>query len=251
MKQFKARIKKLILSLFIISLPAYGQNISENIPEVQPLEGAESSSIEIINSSNLIVNGSQRASRDSAVKVTDIFYGGHGSGTYARIGRHYVVFTAAHVVRGNVLFAVQGENGEMVVGQVIYASTTADVAILKVPQMTSRRPANFRATANEDFEVGDTVVYTGYPSAYELLTSVGMVSGYQPDYNAILLQGFAWPGSSGSGVFDSRGRLRGIVVAIGVERTGRETRQLLETLVYIHALNQADVEEIERILNSR
>ena len=247
MRQIKTRIKKLILSLFLISLPAYGQST----PEIQALEGAENSSVEIINSSNLIVNGIQRTSRNSAVKVTNILYGGHGSGTYTKIGKHYVVITAAHVVRGNVLFAIQGENGETVVGQVVYSSTTADVAILKVPRMTSRKAASFKSTENKDFEVADVVVYTGYPSAYELLTSVGMVAGYEPEYNAILLQGFAWPGSSGSGVFDSSGKLRGVVVAIGVEKTGKETRQLLETLVYIHALNENDINEIERILNSK
>ena len=246
MRQINARIKILLLSLFLICIPAYGQEA----PAVKILEGANPASIEIINSSNLIVNGHQRISRESAVKVTDLMSGRHGSGTYAKIGKHYVVITARHVAGDSPIFVIQGENGETVLGQLIYMSTTADLAVLKVPQLVTRTSASFKKAELEDFEVGDIVVYTGYPSSYELLTSVAMVSGYEVDYNAVLLQGFAWPGSSGSGVFDSRGKLRGIVVAIGTEEVNGYSAQLIETLVYMTPINENDVSEIERILNS-
>ncbi len=247
MKNFTERVKILLLAFLIIALPAGAQD-NQVQPETQTLQQNNDSPVEIINSSSLIVNGDQKISRESAVKVSTL-YGGHGSGTLVKIGKHYVVITAGHVAQGNFIFAVQGEKGETVIGELIYISSRADLAVIKVPNLVSRKPAKLKQTNSlEDLKVGAPVVYTGYPSSYELLTSVAMVSGYYPDYNSVILQGFAWPGSSGSGVFDSSGKMRGVVVAIGAENLSGVGRQLLETLVYIHPLHEEDIKNIKEIL---
>ena len=247
MKNLTKRIKILLLAFLIVGLPASAQE-NQPQPEIQILQKNEKSPIEIISSSNLIVNGNQKISRESAVKVSTL-RGGHGSGTFTKIGKHYVVITAGHVARDNFIFSVQGEKGETVIGELIYISSRVDLAVIKVPNLISRKPAKLKQTNSlEDLKIGAPVVYTGYPSSYELLTSVAMVSGYEPEYNSVILQGFAWPGSSGSGVFDRDGKMRGVVVAIGAEELSGIGRQLLETLVYIHPLHEEDIKNIKKIL---
>ena len=92
------------------------------------------------------------------------------------------------------------------------------------------------------------MLYTGYPSSYEMLTSRATVSGHAEEYhNATLLQGFVWFGYSGSGAFDESGRLRAIVVAIGVESFyGRPTP--LPAIVYTFEISRTDVREIRDAL---
>ena len=192
----------------------------------------------IIKSSTEIIKRFHKISRSSAVKVIG-FNGGHGSGSYVKINGEYFVITAKHVVDNGWLFVIQGTGTESVIGQVIYRSSNQDLALLRIPKMNSRKTADVVATNMKEFKVGDEVVYTGFPSSYELLTSVGIVSGYEEIYGAILLQGWAWPGSSGSGVLDENGKLVGVVVAIGKEYT-YSTPQLIETLVYIIALNEKE-----------
>ena len=75
-------------------------------------------------------------SRDSAVRV--VSPDGQGSGTYAKVGRHYIVITAKHVVRDQPLLVVEGRNGEFVYGMPVLNGTDTDVSILLVPEMNSR-----------------------------------------------------------------------------------------------------------------
>ena len=91
------------------------------------------------------------------------------------------------------------------------------------------------------------MLYTGYPSSYQLLTARAYVSGHEPNYRATMLQGFVWFGYSGSGVFDSKGRVRGVIVAIGTERFG-PNRVPLETLVYCHEMTADEVSQIRSAL---
>tara|TARA_Y100001970_G_C14231713_1_gene859053 strand:- start:1754 stop:2491 length:738 start_codon:yes stop_codon:yes gene_type:complete len=185
----------------------------------------------------------QRQSRNSAVKVEGMS-GGHGSGTYVKIGGEYIILTARHVVDDAEVYYIS-HNDERVVGQVIWKSQQYDIAALRVPQMKSRRAVALQETSG--MSVGEQVLYTGYPSSYRLLTARAYVSGHEPRYRATLLQGFVWFGYSGSGAFDDRGRLRGIIVAIGTERFGRN-RVPLETMVYCHELTPTEVQQIKDAL---
>jgi len=185
----------------------------------------------------------QRQSRNSAVKVEGMT-GGHGSGTYVRIGSEYIIITARHVVDDAEVYYISHED-ERVVGQVIWKSQQYDIAALRVPQMKNRRAVNLQET--DAMSVGEEVLYTGYPASYRLLTARAYVSGHQASYRATLLQGFVWFGYSGSGVFDGSGRIRGVVVAIGTERFGRN-RVPLETMVYCHELTPAEVQQIKEAL---
>ena len=200
---------------------------------------------EIIKTSNNIIKQHQKISRASAVKVVGM-EGGHGSGAYVKINGQHFIITAKHVVRDDWLFFIEGENKEAVVGQVIYRSEKKDIALIKIPKLRSKKVANLKATQQHDLRVGDKVVYSGYPSTYELLTSSGSVSGYETWGESVLVQGWAWPGSSGSAVFNEDGNIIGLVVAVGRERY-RTTPTLIETLVYIVTIDKEEMDAIKNI----
>ena len=193
----------------------------------------------------VLFTSAQRASRTSAVKVEGLLGQGHGSGTYFAMAGHHLVLTARHVIDRNEIFYISTISGEKVVGQVIWKSQTRDMAVLKIPQLMSSSPTSLHRTG--DLNVGDELTYTGYPASYELLTTRASVSGHNSAYNATLLQGFVWFGYSGSGAFDSSGRLRAVVVAIASE-SWRGVPQLLETLVYAHEIRRQDIAEIKKAL---
>ena len=192
----------------------------------------------------VFLSSAQRASRNSVVKVEGIT-GGHGSGTYIIIDGHYFVITARHVIDRDELYYISTSE-ERVAGQVIWKSTTQDIAVLRVPKIDSRTPV--RLSNHNGLSVGEPVIYTGYPADYRLLTTRAYVSGHNERYNSTLLQGFVWFGYSGSGVFDENGTLTAIVVAIAVEGF-RDHAQPLPSIVYTHEITQEIRREIKRSAN--
>ena len=198
---------------------------------------------DIFLSSNSVVKQYNRISRESAVKVVTL--SGHGSGTYIKIGKNYYILTAKHVVNETPIATIQA-NTELVIGQVVYKSAVQDIALVKIPQLESKSAAKIRNTLIQDLKIGDELVYSGYPSQYNLLTSGASVSGKEG--RRYILQGFAWPGSSGSGIIDSRGKVRGVLVAVGIEWVG-ENPQLLETVVWMELIEDSTWKEIEKALS--
>ena len=197
---------------------------------------------DIFLSSNPVVKQHNEISRQSSVKV--ITPRGHGSGSYIKIGRNYYILTAAHVVRETPIVTIQAGT-ELVVGEIVFRSQNQDIALIKIPALRSKSPARIRSTNIQDLEIGDELVYSGYPSQYSLLTSGAQVSGRER--GRYILQGFAWPGSSGSGIIDSRGKIRGVLVAIGIEWV-RENPQLLETVVWMEPITESTWREITEAL---
>lgn len=203
--------------------------VPTNTSVAQETLGNSSISAEVIEVGGRSLNRAEQASRDSAVKVA-LPGGGHGSGTYIKFQDHYLVLTAAHVVDTTPFAYVLGQNQERVLGQVIYLDPYGDIAFLKIPRMESRTPVNYRTQGTENI-VGTDLVYTGYPSHHDLLTIRGSASGLEGSRGYIVMQSYAWFGASGSGVFDERGRLVGVVSALSVERYPWDS--VIETIVYV------------------
>lgn len=212
-------------------LPSTTESVA--IPDAQMVEGT----------AEVLFTNAQRASRNSAVKIEGL-NGGHGSGTYIEMDNHYLVITARHVVDRSEIYYISTAT-EKVLGQVIWKSQTKDMAVLRVPRLDSRRAVSLHRTG--DLDVGDEITYTGYPASYELLTSRAHVSGHASRHSATLMQGFVWFGYSGSGGFDSSGRIRSIIYAIAAEGY-MGLPQLLETLVYSHEISRSDIAEIKEAL---
>ncbi len=208
-----------------------------------PLSVIADTPADIFLSSNSVVKQYNQVSRNSAVKV--ITFGGHGSGTYVKIGRKYYILTAKHVVDDVEIATIQAGN-ELTIGSVVYKSATQDIALIEISELESKSAARIKNNFIQDLNIGDELVYSGYPSQYSLLTSGASVSGREGI--RYILQGFAWPGSSGSGIIDNRGKVRGVLVAIGIEWVG-ENPQLLETVVWMEPIEESTWREIETALN--
>ena len=191
----------------------------------------------------------QRA-RSAAVKVRSLLQGGHGSGTYMVAHGRRVVVTAAHVVRNEGVMAIDGRDGETVVGQVVFADHTVDIAVLVVPEMETRTAMRFRPQRRYDERlVGTTLTYTGFPSHHDLLTIRGYVAAIEREH--LVTNMFGWFGSSGSGVFDNHGRYMGCVSGIDVGRFGFGTRIPLESIVWVAPVSMLDLELLKiRILTA-
>ena len=190
-------------------------------------------------------------SRDSAVRV--VTPSGQGSGTYAKVGKHFVVITAAHVVRDEPIIMVEGRNDEFVYAMPMLKGTNSDVAVLLIPEMNSRRPVDYtpiKRPKKIERLIGDEMVYTGFPSRHDLLTINGTVAGYERGH--IIMHSYAWPGASGSGVFDKRGRMIGVVSAVDIGIWSYfAPPQLVEDIVWVAPLWDITEDEIDNFLGSR
>ena len=203
--------------------------------------------LEVFDAPNLSIT-EQRA-RSAAVKVRSLLQGGHGSGTYMIAHGRRVVVTAAHVVRNESVMAIDGRDGETVVGQVVFVDDRNDLAFLVVPEMETRTAMRFRAEHRYDERLmGTSLTYTGFPSHHDLLTIRGYIAALE--HNMLVTNMFGWFGSSGSGVFDQRGRLIGIVSGIDVGNIG--FRIPLESIVWVAPISTIDLEMLKiRIMTAQ
>lgn len=156
--------------------------------------------------------------RSTTVKVSD--NGGHGSGT---IISKDMILTAAHVVRGGELFDIQFYDGHTAVAAVQWIDTASDMAFLKL-----EKPEKYAAVIDcRPLQIGDRVFTMGNPGILMFVLTEGIVAGSEPlgaqkamlppnmpvEIEPTLIVSADWePGDSGAGVFDLKGRVRGIVL---------------------------------------
>ena len=106
----------------------------------------------------------------AAVKVRSLPYkDGHGSGTYMVAYGRRVVVTAAHVVRSESVMAIDGRDGESVVGQGCFHDKENDLAFLVVPEMETRTAIRYRPQKKYDERImGTPLLILGFPSHHDL-----------------------------------------------------------------------------------
>ena len=192
----------------------------------------------------------RRQVRNAAVEVITPM--GRGSGTLFEVDGRYLVFTAAHVINGMPVVQIAGRNGETVFGTTILTATNVDMAIVLVPEMNSREPMPYRPRGHEDIDdmVGTEVTYTGFPSHHDLLTIDGVIASEEE--GNLVMHSYAWPGSSGSGIFDMRGRFIGVVKAVDIGVWSYQVPpQLVEDMVWIAPAWDISKKEIKRHLRER
>ena len=178
----------------------------EEISELQITQVADSWNI-----------GVQR-SISSAVKILIMSEGhpvGHGSGNLFYYHNELFIITAAHVVDDNDLkYQVQEAYGDIIPCKSIYRDTGNDIAIVKpYGKFTITKPSPYHTSVQKDLTAKE-MYYAGNPGELDHVSLRGWVA--ESDHHRLILQSFAWPGSSGSVVFDIAGRAVGVVSAIPI-----------------------------------
>tara|TARA_Y100001970_G_C14092443_1_gene780774 strand:- start:83 stop:910 length:828 start_codon:yes stop_codon:yes gene_type:complete len=167
------------------------------------------------------------------------------SGTYVTYGDRFYVITAAHGVHGECEYffaATSSDVYECI--RYILINQAIDYAIVEVEEIPDREPVELAQAIPSNSEwrqetsALNEVFYTGYPNGLGPLTFRGSVAGMS-EYNYILLHSYAWPGSSGSGVFSYNGNMIGIVIALNVGFTPAGY-DVLEDLVIVTPLFMID-----------
>jgi S1-C subfamily serine protease len=237
----------IVASLLLVSctgpvLPESNSNLSPDFIQTQrtvEVQDSLGAVLEVIDAINFTLT--EKRTRQAAVKVRSLLYGGHGSGTYMVAYGRRVVATAAHVVRNESTMLIEGRDGEVVIGKVVFVDHKVDLAFLVVPEIETRTAIRYRPESKYDERlVGKSLTYTGFPSHHDLLTIHGYIAALER--NMIVSNMFGWFGSSGSGVFDDQGRYVGCVSGLDVGRFGQGVRIPLEDIVWVAPISQIDQE---------
>ena len=163
---------------------------------------------------SFFASDSKAKSRNAAVEITSVDSEGSqikGSGAYIKYkGSHYIL-TAAHVVSSAPVAMIEND-GETIIGDVVFVDELNDVALVSIKGMVTRAPIMW--SVEKDNKIGEQIIYSGYPNAYKLLTIEGKVAGY--DGEKTIIHSYVWKGASGSVVLSKRGKIVGVVSAVDV-----------------------------------
>lgn len=167
----------------------------------------------VVNSWNVGIHRSYISSL-KVIVITDDGPIGHGSGNLFHYYNESFVITASHVISDNLDYILQEANGNTISCRVIYNDRLHDLAILKpYGDFTTTKSSPYIVNMQRDL-VAKELYYTGYPGELQHVQMRGWASS--SDHERVIMQSFGWPGSSGSVVFDSTGRVIGVVTAIPI-----------------------------------
>lgn len=192
-------------------------------------------------------------SRHSAVNVMSMSIMGvvsSSTGTYIKNKDSFYILTVAHGVVGPCELMRIVIAGDMVKClEYVHINIEQDYAIIKIDENPHVKPVHIPSTTprnnhwDESLSIQSTVFYTGFPNGMGPMTFRGNIVGYDEREN-VYLHSFAWPGSSGSGVFNEDGKLIGYVMAISVGNTDYGI-DVLEDIVIIAPLYKIDWSVLE------
>ena len=172
---------------------------------------------------------------------------GHASGNYFKYGKNKFIITAAHVVDSGEIWVEDGI--EIVKAEVLWVDADRDIAIIRpMGELNKTKPIKFKINTDNN-KVGTIIRYAGYPSNLNKMVLSGMVA--QQNEVRIVLQCFALPGSSGSVIFDERGKAVGVLSAVSVQvNPFIGVPELEENIVYAGRLDFINRVFLKEVLNS-
>ena len=172
---------------------------------------------------------------------------GHASGNYFKYGKNKFIITAAHVVDSGEIWVEDGI--EIVKAEVLWVDADRDIAIMRpMGELNKTKPIKFKINTDNN-KVGTIIRYAGYPSNLNKMVLSGMVA--QQNEVRIVLQCFALPGSSGSVIFDERGKAVGVLSAVSVQMNPFiGVPELEENIVYAGRLDFITRVFLKEVLNS-
>ena len=161
------------------------------------------------------------------------------SGTYFTAFGKYYVLTVMHGLGNNCGFTkIIIDNGKFYdCKEYIIINVIDDYAIMEVEKIAELTPVRVpndlpkNKEWSKDISMLTQIYHTGYPNNMGPLTFDGKIVGYS-DEEHIYINSFAWSGSSGSGVFNKRGKLIGYVLAIDIG-TSEYGIDILEDIVVV------------------
>ena len=137
-----------------------------------------------------------------------------GSGNYFKIRDQTFIITANHVVDGMTEIFITERGGFSYKAEVKHIDEFRDIAII-VPETRLMYTEAIDYHISKYIEIGREVFYCGHPNNQLFTVYDGRLSG--TDGQFLLMNNFAWPGSSGSVVFNDSGKVVGIVSAVSVD----------------------------------
>tara|TARA_A100001515_G_scaffold139928_1_gene135074 strand:- start:436 stop:1203 length:768 start_codon:yes stop_codon:yes gene_type:complete len=193
-------------------------------------------------------------SRNSSVNImslsTETESIASSSGTYIKYRNSHYILTVSHGVRGSceqIRIVVQANLYEC--QEISALNKQHDYAIIKVEEIEELSPIRIprslpkNSAWDEQISIQTGTIYTGYPNSIGPMTLGGTIVGFA-DSEDIYMHSFAWPGASGSGVFNENGKLIGYVMAISLGFTEYGI-SVLEDIVIVVPLYKIDWRELE------
>ena len=135
-------------------------------------------------------------------------------GTGFMIDPRGYILTNAHVIGNSTVVIVQNNKGQEFRSKIIYISSTADLAFLKIVDSDFKAPASIPyAISKGNLELGEAIFTLGYPRD-EIVYGEGYLSaktGFNGDTLSCQIAIAANPGNSGGPVLDKNGEVIGVL----------------------------------------
>ena len=188
-------------------------------------------------------------SRYSAVQIHSMgiaFMASSTTGTYFKANGKYYVITVEHGIYGPcALLRVEYDGKSYACKEYIKLDKANDYAIIEIDgAIPNRKPINIPEDLprgsqwRTSYSILNKIIYTGYPNSTGPLTLKGDVVGYaNSDY--LYVFSHAYMGSSGAGVFSTKGKYIGIVTAIDIGQTEFGV-DILENVVLVTPVFKVD-----------
>lgn len=148
---------------------------------------------------------------------------GKSQGTGFCISSDGLIVTNAHVLKSESIFIKHPATGLRIKADIVAVDSEKDLAVVRIPVEDVAYIKIDSDVKIEDSHIGMDIVIIGSPLGLELSVSTGILSGIRQMGGMTMYQTTApiSPGSSGSPVFDSRGRVIGVASS-----TFKESQQL-------------------------
>ena len=180
--------------------------------------------------------------RGAAVKITDGY--GHGSGGIVQYYDMQLVLTAQHVANGRIgaeYFVINGNTIEK--AMLVYADPLHDIAVLWLREGNQLEGRGIKYTPREELMgIGGAITYSGHPSWHSLMTYRGYVAGIETldgQGPQLMLNTYGWFGCSGSVIYDTDGKIVGILWGVDIET--RPELQIQENMIQVSPVQNLDI----------
>lgn len=168
------------------------------------------------------------------------------SGTYFKHGDFSYVLTSAHSLVGDCYNTmILADEFMFDCHDIILYNEDKDIAIMQVENIFNRNPiklSDFLSSEEEIINntgVHQKILYTGYPQSLGPFTLDGKIVSHYIENDMFFVHSYAWAGSSGSGVFNSRGKLVGVITAVSVANSEYGV-DVMEDLIIVTSLSLVD-----------